>query len=107
MAPLVHPILQLNLTDIRPLEKSNHIVYTPRSGLISSIAVPAILISGFNAYKLYAEHHNHQVHGPLPEDKIEFPYQNIRVKNFFWGDGDKTLFWNDKVNYHGKPEPGE
>ena len=72
-----------------------------------SIAVPAITISLFNAYKLYAEHHNHTVHGPLPEEKIEFPYQNIRVKNFPWGDGDKTLFWNDRVNYHSKPEAAE
>jgi len=69
-----------------------------------SIAVPAITISLLNAYKLYVEHHNHSVHGPLPEEKIEFPYQNIRTRNFFWGDGDKTLFWNDKVNYHHKPD---
>jgi len=68
------------------------------------IACPAIILSLLNAWKLYSEHHNHSAHGPLPEDKIEFPYQNIRVKNFFWGDGDKTLFWNDKVNYHAKPE---
>lgn len=25
---------------------------------------------------------------------------NIRTKNFFWGDGDKTAFWNPKVNHH-------
>ena len=74
---------------------------------MNSIAVPAVAISLLNAYKLYSEHHNHAVHGPLPEEKVEFPYQNIRTKNFFWGDGDKTLFWNDKVNYHAKPEAGE
>jgi cytochrome c oxidase subunit 6a len=68
------------------------------------IAIPSVVISLFNAYKLYSEHHNHAVHGPLPEEKIEFPYQNIRTKAFWWGDGDKTLFWNDKVNYHGKHE---
>jgi len=60
-----------------------------------------------NAYKLHVEHWNHSVHGPLPEEKIEFPYQNIRTRNFFWGDGDKTLFWNSRVNYHGKPEAEE
>lgn len=27
---------------------------------------------------------------------------NIRVKNYPWGDGDKTLFWNNSVNYHNK-----
>jgi len=67
------------------------------------IAVPAVILTCLNAYKLHCVHQNHVVHGPLPEEKIEFPYQNIRVKNFPWGDGDKTLFWNDKVNYHHKP----
>ncbi|KAJ5922583.1 hypothetical protein N7516_010286 [Penicillium verrucosum] len=40
-------------------------------------------------------------HGPL-EERTEYPYQNIRVKNFPWGDGDKTIFWNSDVNYHNK-----
>jgi hypothetical protein len=24
------------------------------------------------------------------EERPEYPYQNIRTKNFFWGDGDKA-----------------
>jgi cytochrome c oxidase subunit 6a len=24
------------------------------------------------------------------EERPEYPYQNIRTKNFFWGDGDKV-----------------
>jgi hypothetical protein len=28
------------------------------------------------------------------EERPEYPYQNIRTKNFFWGDGDKVrLIW--------------
>ena len=59
---------------------------------------------------------------PPLEERTEYPYQNIRVKNFPWGDGDKTLLyvlystslswrkrdadtwhsWNSSVNYHNK-----
>jgi cytochrome c oxidase subunit 6a len=67
-------------------------------------------------------HWEHVAHDTPREEKPEYPYQNIRTKNFFWGDGDKvrtnqtlttatssltaqqTLFWNDKVNYHKKDE---
>jgi cytochrome c oxidase subunit 6a len=28
---------------------------------------------------------------PPLEERTEYPYQNIRTKNYFWGDGDKTL----------------
>jgi cytochrome c oxidase subunit 6a len=27
---------------------------------------------------------------PPLEDRVEYPYQNLRTKNFFWGDGDKV-----------------
>jgi cytochrome c oxidase subunit 6a len=69
-------------------------------------------------------HWEHVAHDTPREDKVEYAYQNIRTKNYFWGDGDKvssasgelihicgqvanasqTLFWNDKVNYHKKDE---
>jgi cytochrome c oxidase subunit 6a len=66
-------------------------------------------------------HWEHVAHDTPREDKPEYAYQNIRTKNYFWGDGDKvrhflsrhemlvltqrqTLFWNDKVNYHKKDE---
>ncbi|PNY22673.1 Cytochrome c oxidase subunit 6A, mitochondrial [Tolypocladium capitatum] len=39
---------------------------------------------------------------PPLEERTEYPYQNIRTKNYQWGDGDKTLFWNENVNYHNK-----
>ncbi|KAI5806873.1 putative cytochrome c oxidase subunit VIa [Geopyxis carbonaria] len=63
--------------------------------------IPALIITGINAYGLWNEHWEHwEHHMPPLEERVEYAYQNIRSKNFFWGDGDKTLFWNDKVNYH-------
>ncbi|ROW07183.1 hypothetical protein VPNG_07388 [Cytospora leucostoma] len=64
--------------------------------------IPALLGAGINAYILYQEHWEHWSHMPPLEERTEYAYQNIRTKNFTWGDGDKTLFWNDNVNYHRK-----
>ncbi|KAI5306542.1 Cytochrome c oxidase subunit 6A, mitochondrial [Ascosphaera pollenicola] len=63
--------------------------------------VPAIvLLGGINAYNLWTEHWEHWAHETPLEERTEYAYQNIRNKNYFWGDGDKTLFWNPNVNYH-------
>ncbi|KEZ42826.1 hypothetical protein SAPIO_CDS5246 [Scedosporium apiospermum] len=62
--------------------------------------IPALVLASANAYKLWNEHWEHWSHLPPLEERTEYPYQNIRSRNFSWGDGDKTLFWNDKVNYH-------
>lgn len=88
-----------------------------------SIVIPSVVLASINAYNLWTEHWEHWSHMPPLEERVEYPYQNIRTKNFFWGDGDKvcstsgegffnskrltafslqTLFWNDKVNYHNK-----
>ncbi|KAI8623378.1 cytochrome c oxidase-like protein [Xylariaceae sp. FL1651] len=64
--------------------------------------VPCLLIASVNAYNLWNEHWEHWEHMPPLEERVEYPYQNIRTKNFPWSDGDKTLFWNDNVNYHKK-----
>ncbi|KAJ9155533.1 hypothetical protein NKR23_g1583 [Pleurostoma richardsiae] len=64
--------------------------------------IPCLIVAGVNAYKLWNDHWDHWSHLPPLEERVEYPYQNIRVKNFPWGDGDKTLFWNAKVNYHNK-----
>ncbi|KAI1115528.1 cytochrome c oxidase, subunit VIa [Nemania sp. NC0429] len=64
--------------------------------------IPALILGGANAYILWNEHWEHWSHMPPLEERVEYPYQNIRTKNYPWGDGDKTLFWNDKVNYHNK-----
>ncbi|PQE03513.1 cytochrome c oxidase subunit via protein [Rutstroemia sp. NJR-2017a BVV2] len=62
-----------------------------------------------NAYNLWEEHWAHWNHMAPLEERPEYPYQNIRTKNYFWGDGDKASepcghLWNEKVNYHKKPE---
>ncbi|KAH9235444.1 hypothetical protein K456DRAFT_52324 [Colletotrichum gloeosporioides 23] len=64
--------------------------------------IPALALAGANAYVLWNEHWEHWSHMPPLEERVEYPYQNIRTKNYQWGNGDKTLFWNDSVNYHNK-----
>ncbi|EKD21540.1 uncharacterized protein L3040_006081 [Drepanopeziza brunnea f. sp. 'multigermtubi'] len=68
------------------------------------VVPPVLIIASVNAWVLWNEHWEHWEQLPPLEERIQYPYQNIRTKNFFWGDGDKTLFWNDKVNYHKKSE---
>merc|ERR1712000_530326 len=73
--------------------------------------VPSLILAGANAWWLWKAHWEHWDHMPPLEERTEYPYQNIRTKNFQWGDGDKTLFWNESVNYHNKDkvaymEPG-
>ncbi|RDA88994.1 hypothetical protein CP532_0655 [Ophiocordyceps camponoti-leonardi (nom. inval.)] len=64
--------------------------------------IPALALAGGNAYYLWNQHWEHWSHMPPLEERVEYPYQNIRTKNYMWGDGDKTIFWNPKVNYHNK-----
>jgi hypothetical protein len=56
--------------------------------------IPCIVLAGVNAYRLWTEHWEHVAHGPALEDKPEYPFQNIRTKNYFWGDGDKVRYPN-------------
>ncbi|KAG4305933.1 hypothetical protein PORY_000843 [Pneumocystis oryctolagi] len=65
------------------------------------VCIPALILSGINALQLYLKHQEHLSHMLEEQENdttLEYPYQNIRSKRFFWGDGDKTLFWNDRVN---------
>ncbi|EXJ70804.1 cytochrome c oxidase subunit 6a [Cladophialophora psammophila CBS 110553] len=66
------------------------------------VVVPCLVLASINAWNLWNEHWEHWSHMPPLEERVEYPYQNIRTRNFWWGEGDKTLFWNDKVNYHKK-----
>ncbi|EAQ89963.1 hypothetical protein CHGG_06582 [Chaetomium globosum CBS 148.51] len=75
---------------------------TANKGNPNSGIPPALILAGANAYMLWNEHWEHWSHMPPLEERVEYPYQNIRTKNYQWGDGDKTLFWNDSVNYHNK-----
>jgi len=52
--------------------------------------VPCLLIAAANAYKLWNEHWEHVAHEPPPDERPEYPYQNLRTKMYFWGDGDKV-----------------
>lgn len=56
-----------------------------------SACIPGLALAGANAYWLWSEHWEHWSHMPPLEERTEYPYQNIRTKNFPWGDGDKTL----------------
>ncbi|KAL4885021.1 FAD binding domain-containing protein [Aspergillus karnatakaensis] len=51
--------------------------------------VPCLIGGGLNAYNLWNEHWEHWEHMPPLEERVEYPYQNIRAKNFPWGNGDK------------------
>ncbi|TVY49431.1 Cytochrome c oxidase subunit 6A, mitochondrial [Lachnellula occidentalis] len=51
--------------------------------------IPALLISGANAYNLWNEHWAHWEHMPPLEERVEYEYQNLRTRNYCWGDGDK------------------
>lgn len=67
------------------------------------VAFPAIGLAALNTYFVEKEHYDHRQHLKHVSDEQwpkDHEYQNIRVKPFFWGDGDKTLFWNPVVNRH-------
>ncbi|KAL3472662.1 FAD binding domain-containing protein [Aspergillus californicus] len=52
--------------------------------------IPCLIGGGLNAYNLWTEHWEHWEHMTPLEERVEYPYQNIRSKNFPWGDGDKV-----------------
>lgn len=56
-------------------------------------------MAGFNAYTLWNEHWEHWSHMPPLEERTEYPYQNIRSRNFPWGDGDKVCCPRD-ASFH-------
>lgn len=56
----------------------------------SSFVAPCLILAGANAYRLWNEHWEHAAHAPPMEERVEYDYQNIRTKNYFWGDGDKV-----------------
>jgi cytochrome c oxidase subunit 6a len=67
------------------------------------IAAPAVIATAINTYFVEAEHAEHRKHLAHVKDEdwpIQYDYQNIRTKNFFWGNGDETLFWNPVINRH-------
>ena len=55
-----------------------------------SVAVPCLVVASVNAKLRWDAHWEHVAHDTPKEDKPEYAYQNIRTKNFWWGDGDKV-----------------
>nr|WLR81396.1 cytochrome c oxidase subunit VIa [Metschnikowia bicuspidata] len=67
------------------------------------VALPAVTLTAIPVTKTeteHAEHREHLRHLSDEEWPVQYEYQNLRQKKFFWGDGDKTLFWNSDVNRH-------
>lgn len=64
--------------------------YKRRSTNRRSVVIPALCIASVNAYKLWTEHWEHKSHEAPKSEQPEYAYQNIRTKNYFWGDGDKV-----------------
>jgi hypothetical protein len=65
----------------------------------NSVACPLLVIFTANAYTLWNEHWEHEAHAPPASERPQYDYLNIRNKAYPWGDGTKTIFWNEKVNY--------
>jgi cytochrome c oxidase subunit 6a len=55
-----------------------------------SAVVPSLIVAGVNAWWLWKAHWEHWDHMPPLEERTEYAYQNIRTKNYQWGDGDKV-----------------
>lgn len=65
----------------------------------SSAVIPTLIGGGYFVHTQWDEHWEHWSHMPPLEERTEYPYQNIRVKNFPWGDGDKVSF-SFCISYH-------
>lgn len=61
-----------------------------RANIHLSAVIPCLIGGGINAYTLWNEHWEHWEHMAPLEERTEYPYQNIRSKNYPWGDGDKV-----------------
>ncbi|KAK9455999.1 cytochrome c oxidase, subunit VIa [Dipodascopsis uninucleata] len=67
------------------------------------LAAPLVAFSLVRSYKMESEHISHLKHHSHEEEEDEppeLPYKNIRNKDYFWGNGDETAFWNPLVNKH-------
>jgi hypothetical protein len=71
-------------------EKFRHFLWRWSANGVSSIAVPCLIVASVNAKIRWDAHWEHVAHDTPKEDKPEYAYQNLRTKNYFWGDGDKV-----------------
>jgi len=66
------------------VEKDLNLVCLISTFLTSSVCIPALLISGLNAYNLFKEHQAHLEHAQHDEEELkEYPYQNIRYVIYY------------------------
>ena len=82
-----HRTLAETLHLVGSFQEQDRRFYTLTDG---SVVIPALLIASINAKNLWDEHWEHWEHLPPLEERVEYPYQNIRTKAFPWGDGDKV-----------------
>lgn len=70
------------------------------------LALPVIAVTAVNTYFIEAEHAEHREHTKHIKDEDwpvpKYSFLNMRRNDFFWGDGDKTLFWNSDCNRNPK-----
>lgn len=83
-------------------EFSQHQVEHARASanLWRNISIGTIPVLAVCAYYVYGTETHHLQHlkevAKVPDEDwpVEFEYQNIRSRKFFWGDGEKTMFWS-------------
>ncbi|SPC60902.1 related to COX13 - cytochrome-c oxidase chain VIa [Ustilago sp. UG-2017b] len=72
------------------------------------VCIPASIVLGVYIYGIEKHHYDHMVHeyhenGNQPPERTFYEYNNIRKKAFPWGDGSKSFFHNEKINYAVNP----
>ena len=77
------------------MEETHVLVYSSPLYILSladpySVALPAIILAGMNAKNLWDEHWEHWATLPPLEERVQYPYMNVRTKAYPWGDGDKV-----------------
>ncbi|SPO21732.1 related to COX13 - cytochrome-c oxidase chain VIa [Ustilago trichophora] len=72
------------------------------------VCIPGSIVLGVYIYGIEKHHYEHMVHeyhenGDQPPERTFYEYNNIRRKAFPWGDGSKSFFHNDMINYSVSP----
>lgn len=63
------------------------------------MVIPALILGSLNAKNLWDEHWEHWEHLPPLEERVQYPYMNIRTKAYPWGDGDKVSLYGNFIPY--------
>lgn len=74
---------------VRRLRSSVVTSFRPAYG-IYSVVIPALILASINAKNLWDDHWEHWEHMPPLEERVEYPYMNIRTKAYPWGNGDQV-----------------